>query len=63
MQLIVRLATGQVIQALIQNSGDEIPFVQGTPVHVHFPTEALRVLTDTDAGAPAIKDTAKGAAA
>jgi len=63
-QLIVRLATGQVIQVLIQNSGDEIPFVQGTPVQAYFPAEALRVLIDTDAGAPPAKEpTAKGAAA
>jgi len=44
-QLIVRLATGQAIQALIQNTGDEIPYTQGTPVQVHLPAEALRVLT------------------
>ena len=46
-QLIVRLATGEAIQVLIQNSGDEIPYSQGTPVHVHLPPEALRVLQDT----------------
>jgi len=49
-QLIVRLATGQAIQVLIQNTGDDIPFAQGTPVQVHLPADALRVLTDT--GAP-----------
>jgi spermidine/putrescine transport system ATP-binding protein len=48
-QLIVRLATGAAIQVLIQNSGDGIPYSQGTPVHAHFPVEALRVLTDTGA--------------
>ncbi|HEX6120694.1 MAG TPA: ABC transporter ATP-binding protein [Dongiaceae bacterium] len=46
-QLIVRLATGTAIQALIQNTGEEIPYVQGTPVQVHLPPEALRVLKDT----------------
>jgi spermidine/putrescine transport system ATP-binding protein len=50
-QLIVRLATGQAVQVLIQNTGDEIPFAQGTPVQVHLPADALRVLKDT--GAPA----------
>jgi ABC-type Fe3+/spermidine/putrescine transport system ATPase subunit len=50
-QLIVRLATGSVIQVLIQNSGDDIPFTQGTPVQAHFPIEALRVLVDTEAAA------------
>jgi hypothetical protein len=49
-QLIVRLATGQAVQVLIQNTGDEIPFAQGTPVQVHLPADALRVLKDT--GAP-----------
>jgi spermidine/putrescine transport system ATP-binding protein len=51
-QLIVRLATGQAIQVLIQNTGDEIPFAQGTPVQVHLPADALRVLTDTGAQTP-----------
>ena len=30
-QLIVRLATGETIQVLIQKLGDEIPYSQGTP--------------------------------
>jgi spermidine/putrescine transport system ATP-binding protein len=46
-QLIVRLANGETVQALIQNAGDEIPYKQGDPVKVHMPAEALRVLTDT----------------
>jgi hypothetical protein len=41
------LATGEAIQVLIQNSGDEIRYSQGTPVNVHLPPEALRVLQDT----------------
>ena len=40
-QLIVRLATGEAIQVLIQNSGDEVPYSQGTPVTIHLPSEAL----------------------
>ena len=48
-QLIVRLATGEKIQVLVQNTGDSIPFAQGTPVHAHLPAEALRVLVDTGA--------------
>ena len=48
-QLIVRLATGEKIQVLVQNTGDTIPFVQGTPVQAHLPVEALRVLVDTGA--------------
>jgi hypothetical protein len=48
-QLIVRLATGEKIQVLVQNTGDSIPFSQGTPVHAYMPAEALRVLVDTAA--------------
>jgi spermidine/putrescine transport system ATP-binding protein len=54
-QLIVRLATGEKIQVLMQNTGDDIPFTQGTPVHAHLPAEALRVLVDSGVTAPAAK--------
>jgi len=54
-QLIVRLATGEKIQVLVQNTGDSIPFAQGTPVHAHLPADALRVLVDSVATAPAAK--------
>jgi spermidine/putrescine transport system ATP-binding protein len=43
-QLIVRLATGDTLQVLVQNVGDEIPYPQGTPVCVYLPADALRVL-------------------
>ncbi len=43
-QVIVRLAPGSVINALLQNQGDEPPFEQGTAVDVVLPPEALRVL-------------------
>jgi spermidine/putrescine transport system ATP-binding protein len=46
-QLIIGLATGQTIQALIQNTGEEIPYGQGTTVQVHMPADALRVLAET----------------
>ncbi|MES1151374.1 MAG: ABC transporter ATP-binding protein [Dongia sp.] len=46
-QLIVGLATGARIQALIQNGGDEIPYREGSEVAVHLPAAALRVLADT----------------
>jgi spermidine/putrescine transport system ATP-binding protein len=46
-QLIVRLANGDTVQALVQNTGDEIGYRQGDAVAVHMPAEALRVLTDT----------------
>jgi spermidine/putrescine transport system ATP-binding protein len=48
-QLIVRLVTGEKIQVLVQNTGDSIPFAQGTAVSAHLPADALRVLVDTDA--------------
>jgi spermidine/putrescine transport system ATP-binding protein len=46
-RLIVRLANGDTVQALIQSDSDDIEFAQGDPVTVHMPAEALRVLTDT----------------
>ena len=44
-QLIVNLAHGDSLQALIQNQGDALPFQQGSPVSVGLPADALRVLT------------------
>ena len=56
-QLVVRLATGDVVQALVVNDGTARELVQGTPVQVHLPAEALRVLPAPAgavvAGAPA----------
>src|SRR5262249_17951669 len=46
-QIIVRLAPGGVVQALLQNEGDDPPFEQGTPVTVAMPPDALRVLTSS----------------
>ncbi len=43
-QLVVRLATGDVVQALQVNDGTEREFTQGTAVQLHFPPDALRVL-------------------
>jgi len=47
-QVFVRLAPGEPIQALLKNEGDTPGFEQGTPVSVHFPPGALRVLPDQD---------------
>jgi spermidine/putrescine transport system ATP-binding protein len=44
MQVIVNLAPGDKLQALLQNEGETLPFQQGTAVSVHLPREALRVL-------------------
>jgi spermidine/putrescine transport system ATP-binding protein len=46
-QVIVRLANGDRVQALVQNDGTEVTYRQGDPVKVYMPVEALRVLTDT----------------
>jgi spermidine/putrescine transport system ATP-binding protein len=46
-QVIVGLAPGQRIQALVQNTGDETAYRQGDPVQAYLPADALRVLRDT----------------
>jgi spermidine/putrescine transport system ATP-binding protein len=46
-QVIVRCATGETLQALVQNTGKDVPYERGTPVQLHLPAEALRVLPDT----------------
>ena len=43
-QVLVRVATGEVLQALVTNTGRDLPFEQGTPVQLHLPVDALRVL-------------------
>ena len=43
-QVVVTLAPGQTVQALIQNQGDAIGFQQGTAISVFLPPDALRVL-------------------
>jgi len=48
-QVIVRLAPGDLIQALIKNEGQAPGFDQGTAVTVHLPREALRVLGESGA--------------
>ncbi|MBI3648710.1 MAG: ABC transporter ATP-binding protein [Actinobacteria bacterium] len=49
-QVFVNLAPGERLQAWVQNTGAGLPFASGTPVTVHLPQEALRVLPD--AGTP-----------
>jgi spermidine/putrescine transport system ATP-binding protein len=51
MQLIVRLAPGETLQAWVQNQGIALPFQQGMPVSVYLPAEAVRVLVDPEAAA------------
>jgi spermidine/putrescine transport system ATP-binding protein len=45
--VLVRLAHGELVTALVQDTGEGPRYAQGDPVDVHFPPEALRVLTDT----------------
>ena len=52
-QVMVRLATGAQVQASIANDGDADSYQQGTPVSVHIPADALRVLRGSAATAPA----------
>ncbi len=44
LQVIVRLATGAPLQVSVANTGSAEEYRQGTPVAVHVPLEALRVL-------------------
>ena len=54
-QVIVRVATGEALQALVQNTGGGIPYEQGTPVQLHLPVDALRVLPSGIGVAPSPK--------
>lgn len=58
LQVFVNLAPGERIQAWLQNEGEAVPFAQGTPVMVHLPPDALRVLPTT--GTPVLEDAALG---
>jgi spermidine/putrescine transport system ATP-binding protein len=50
-QVVVHLAHGETLQAWMQNRGGGSPWRQGTPVSVHLPADAIRVLADqTDVG-------------
>jgi ABC-type Fe3+/spermidine/putrescine transport system ATPase subunit len=54
LQVMTRLATGETMQVSIANTGDAAPYAQGTPVAVHVPADALRVLAPSPlAAAPA----------
>lgn len=68
-QVIVRLATGQPMQAQITNMGGAANYSQGTTVRVQVPPDALRVLaapsgesTEPSEGAPLAEAVAAGGA-
>jgi spermidine/putrescine transport system ATP-binding protein len=46
-QLVVRLASGDPLQALVQNQGEPMSWTQGTAIAVHLPPDALRVLRES----------------
>jgi spermidine/putrescine transport system ATP-binding protein len=59
-QVIVRLAPGPRLQALLQHHDDAVGgYSQGTPVQVHLPADALRVLPPGDT-APVDEEAAAG---
>ncbi|MGI9006600.1 MAG: ABC transporter ATP-binding protein [Streptosporangiaceae bacterium] len=43
-QVMLRVAAGMPLQALLQNDGEQVDLAQGTPVQVHLAPDALRVL-------------------
>ncbi|HLY87033.1 MAG TPA: ABC transporter ATP-binding protein [Gaiellaceae bacterium] len=49
-QLVVRLASGDIVQALFVRDGSSHDWAQGTAVQVHLPAEALRVLPPSSPG-------------
>jgi spermidine/putrescine transport system ATP-binding protein len=59
-QVIVRVATGETLQALLQNTGKSVPYEQGTPVQLHLPADALRLLPAEDGGREANEQEATG---
>ena len=43
-EVVLRLAPGVSLQALMQNDGTQLDLASGTPVHCYLPPDALRVL-------------------
>jgi spermidine/putrescine transport system ATP-binding protein len=70
LQVMVRLATGDQLQASVTNTGAADGFAQGTPISVHVPADALRVLgaeapppLDPDAAEPEPAEASEAATA
>jgi spermidine/putrescine transport system ATP-binding protein len=57
-QVILRLAAGTQLNALLQNDGGSQSLSQGTPVHAYLAPDALRVLTGDGRAADADADDA-----
>jgi hypothetical protein len=56
LQVMVRLVTGVALQVSVASSGGAQEHGQGTPVDVHVPPDALRVLGGERANEPAPLD-------
>jgi hypothetical protein len=50
-QVMLRLATGESLQAVIPNDESAATWAQGTPVHCFLPVDAIRVLAPSSAEA------------
>jgi spermidine/putrescine transport system ATP-binding protein len=55
-QVMLRLAPGVSVQALMQNDGERPELAQGTPVHCYLPPDALRVLAGSAQEVPVLAD-------
>ena len=55
-QVMLRLAPGVSVQALMQNDGERPDLAQGTPVHCYLPPDALRVLAGAAGEVPVAED-------
>ncbi len=55
-QVMLRLATGVALQALMQNDGSRPDLAQGTPVHCYLPPDALRVLAGAAGEVPVAEE-------
>ncbi len=55
-EVLLRLAPGIALQALMQNDGARPDMTQGTPVHVFLPPDALRVLAGAAGDVPLAED-------
>ena len=55
-QVMLRLAPGIPLQALMQNDGEGPDLAPGAPVHCHLPPDALRVLAGAAGEVPVAED-------
>jgi spermidine/putrescine transport system ATP-binding protein len=46
-QVLLRLQGGEDLQALVTNSGEDLPYGEGSGVVIHLPADALRVIAES----------------